>query len=726
MPARTVALVTLGCARNEVDSEELAGRLEAGGWTLVDDAGRRRRRRGQHLRVRRAGEEGLDRRAARGRRAQGRRGARTQAVVAVGCLAERYGTAARRGAARGRRGARLRLLRRHVRPPATRSWRASGPRSHVPRDRRTLLPLTPGRAPGRPPAPGPAVPGHARRTASDLPEGVAPASGPAGAAPAAGRPALGAAEDRVRLRPALRVLRHPGVPRRVLSRAARRRAGRGALAGRAGRPRGVPGQRELDVVRQGPRRPAAARDAAARAGRGRGHRAGAGLLPAAGRDAARPARRHGRHARASCRTSTCPSSTPRAPLLRRMRRFGGTRVVPRPARAGPRARARRPASGPTSSSGFPGETEDDVAELERVPDRPRGSTSSACSATPTRTAPRPRRYDGKLPDDVVAERVAAAHRPGRAAHRPAGRGAHRRAGRGARRGGRATRTAGRRGGRAAHQGPDVDGATLLRSPGSPAPRSVTSCRAASSAREGVDLRRRRRDAGARGPPPGRAGGRRRADGSRSPHRPPAQRLEHRQRPDRRCGSLLVPVFGWLLLHDGGDEHAAGGSRPAWSSPSPSVTDRFDGELARRRGLVTDVGKIADPIADKALIGCRAGRPVPARRAALVGDRRRPGPRGRHHAAAVRGDPARRHAGQPRRQGQDVAAGAGDRPVRAAAGRRWGTSRPARHGGRGGRDRRHRAPTTCCAPRACVGPASATAREESRARGPPAVRRERRP
>jgi hypothetical protein len=31
-------LVTLGCARNEVDSEELAGRLEAAGWRLVDDA----------------------------------------------------------------------------------------------------------------------------------------------------------------------------------------------------------------------------------------------------------------------------------------------------------------------------------------------------------------------------------------------------------------------------------------------------------------------------------------------------------------------------------------------------------------------------------------------------------------------------------------------------------------------------------------------------------------
>src|ERR1700721_3330730 len=35
--SRTVSLVTLGCARNEVDSEELAARLTAGGWTLRDE-----------------------------------------------------------------------------------------------------------------------------------------------------------------------------------------------------------------------------------------------------------------------------------------------------------------------------------------------------------------------------------------------------------------------------------------------------------------------------------------------------------------------------------------------------------------------------------------------------------------------------------------------------------------------------------------------------------------
>lgn len=64
---------------------------------------------------------------------------------------------------------------------------------------------------------------------------------------------------------------------------------------------------------------------------------------------------------------------------------------------------------------------------------------------------------------------------------------------------------------------------------------------------------------------------------------------------------LVPVFWVLLMRDDG---RAG----PWSVAAfvtfvvASVTDRYDGELARRRGLVTNVGKIADPIADKALIG----------------------------------------------------------------------------------------------------------------------------
>ena len=65
--------------------------------------------------------------------------------------------------------------------------------------------------------------------------------------------------------------------------------------------------------------------------------------------------------------------------------------------------------------------------------------------------------------------------------------------------------------------------------------------------------------------------------------------------------LLVPVFGWLLLADDGRDHRLRALAAAAFAVA-ALTDRVDGELARRRGLVTDVGKIADPIADKALMG----------------------------------------------------------------------------------------------------------------------------
>ena len=65
--------------------------------------------------------------------------------------------------------------------------------------------------------------------------------------------------------------------------------------------------------------------------------------------------------------------------------------------------------------------------------------------------------------------------------------------------------------------------------------------------------------------------------------------------------VLVPVFGWLLLRDGGTDAS---SRILASGVFliASLTDLADGEIARRQNLVTNFGKIADPIADKALTG----------------------------------------------------------------------------------------------------------------------------
>jgi ribosomal protein S12 methylthiotransferase RimO len=85
----TVAMVTLGCARNEVDSEELAGRLEAGGFVLVADPSE-----AETVVVNTCGfveaakKDSVDTLLAA---ADLKDTGRTRAVVAVGCLAERYG-----------------------------------------------------------------------------------------------------------------------------------------------------------------------------------------------------------------------------------------------------------------------------------------------------------------------------------------------------------------------------------------------------------------------------------------------------------------------------------------------------------------------------------------------------------------------------------------------------------------------------------------------------------
>jgi CDP-diacylglycerol--glycerol-3-phosphate 3-phosphatidyltransferase len=65
--------------------------------------------------------------------------------------------------------------------------------------------------------------------------------------------------------------------------------------------------------------------------------------------------------------------------------------------------------------------------------------------------------------------------------------------------------------------------------------------------------------------------------------------------------LLVPLFVWLLFRNGGADE---GSRLLATAAFvvAIITDRFDGDIARRWNMVTNFGKIADPIADKALTG----------------------------------------------------------------------------------------------------------------------------
>ncbi|NCD20778.1 MAG: CDP-diacylglycerol--glycerol-3-phosphate 3-phosphatidyltransferase, partial [Actinobacteria bacterium] len=61
--------------------------------------------------------------------------------------------------------------------------------------------------------------------------------------------------------------------------------------------------------------------------------------------------------------------------------------------------------------------------------------------------------------------------------------------------------------------------------------------------------------------------------------------------------LMVPVFAWLFLQDGTVMRVAATA----VFVAAALTDKLDGHLARSRGLITDLGKILDPIADKALV-----------------------------------------------------------------------------------------------------------------------------
>ena len=151
----SVALVTLGCTRNEVDSEELAGRLAADGWTLVDDAA------DADVAVvntcgfvEQAKKDSIDTLL---EAADLKQTGRTRAVVAVGCLAERYGQTLAdelpdADAVLGFDS--YRDMSTHLRSVLDGEKVAS----HVPSDRRALLPLTPVERASA--SAGVALPGH--------------------------------------------------------------------------------------------------------------------------------------------------------------------------------------------------------------------------------------------------------------------------------------------------------------------------------------------------------------------------------------------------------------------------------------------------------------------------------------------------------------------------------------------------------------------------------------
>src|SRR5262245_27453889 len=65
--------------------------------------------------------------------------------------------------------------------------------------------------------------------------------------------------------------------------------------------------------------------------------------------------------------------------------------------------------------------------------------------------------------------------------------------------------------------------------------------------------------------------------------------------------VLVPFFGWALLIDDGQSMSW-----RWVACAifvvAMITDKIDGDLARKHNLITNFGKIADPIADKAITG----------------------------------------------------------------------------------------------------------------------------
>ncbi len=138
--SRTVAIVTMGCARNEVDSEELAGRLAAEGWTLVENA--------DDAEVAVVNTCGFIESAKKDSvdallEANSLKGhGTTKAVVAVGCMAERYGKELAEALPEADA-----ILGfddyQDISAKLNSILSGNSHQSHTPQDRRALLPITP-------------------------------------------------------------------------------------------------------------------------------------------------------------------------------------------------------------------------------------------------------------------------------------------------------------------------------------------------------------------------------------------------------------------------------------------------------------------------------------------------------------------------------------------------------------------------------------------------------
>ncbi len=165
-----VHIVSLGCARNDVDSEELAGRLESGGFLLVDEPTQ-----AEAVVVNTCGfiesakKDSIDTLLAA---SDLKDGGVTRRVVAVGCMAERYGN--ERAEALPEADAVLGFDDyADIDDNLSLIMAGAHLEAHTPTDRRRLLPVSPAQRQAA--AGGVAIPGMG---APDLPAGLAPASGP--------------------------------------------------------------------------------------------------------------------------------------------------------------------------------------------------------------------------------------------------------------------------------------------------------------------------------------------------------------------------------------------------------------------------------------------------------------------------------------------------------------------------------------------------------------------